>query len=154
QASLPELRADSSSGVGQQNPFDTHAAEDAHGKRDPLHGVTLAVVHASLHRRHRHIAASADHKISRVTLCAGSRKMWNVGIGNGNALLQLIRKGTEPRAQNEPDLRTKRGLLCDIFGGFAGARVIVENYRIHSASRDLGKTVAHSNTRHLADLSS
>jgi hypothetical protein len=64
-------------------------------------------MHPPLHYSNRNLARLTNDKLSGVTNRRRPRKRRNVGIRNADGVGEIVRKRSQPRAQNEPDLRAQ-----------------------------------------------
>ena len=100
-----ERGPDASGGVGDDERGTAKEAEDARGEDDVGDGVALVGVDAALHDGDRDAADAAQDELAGVADDGGLREVRDLGIGDGDGVVDLVGKLAEAGAEDNAECR-------------------------------------------------
>ena len=96
-----------SGGVGDNQGLAAQQTQHPHGVSDLLIGITLVVVHPSLHHRHIFPFQSAKHQLSLVAGGGGGLEVGDLTVGHHDGILHLVTQVTQTGAKHHGHIRNE-----------------------------------------------
>src|SRR6266852_2353939 len=110
QRALSVLDVNAPGGVGENQSAYASSPKHARGKCDLGGRIAFIQMHPSLHHGNGNVAALADHKLSGMPNCRGTRECRDVSIGNASGFGEVVSKRSQAGAEDETDLWAQFGL--------------------------------------------
>jgi hypothetical protein len=130
----PVRLVDRARGVRDDERADAEAAEHTHAEHRPVGRDALVQMRPPPHHRNGHVVDRAEHEHSRVADCRRYRPARNDGVGNLEAVLDLVGEPAEPASEDQPHARLETGALSNCANGIV-ERARARSHAEPSASR-------------------
>ena len=106
---LRELAFDAPGRVRQDHRLHSHSRENTNGKHHVFCRISLIEMDAALHPRNGHRSHFPNDQLPRVPNGCRPRKIRDLSVRNSRCAGEFVGKRTQPRTENQRDLRTELG---------------------------------------------